>query len=157
VLAAREAEAGQSNPMGSLCLGYPTRDSPQAKSRQQMGHFDNLQSCAAAYFDLTEVADFIASDYRNGGLFFFDEEDKNNRRDNVCGANNARKFQLLAEHLLHLGYELAIAPSSNAFIVPWLHATMTETTAGPSEGALPLANATGDAEPLLGLDTTISC
>jgi hypothetical protein len=122
-----------------------------------MGHFDNLQSCAAAYFDLTEVADFIASDYHTGGLFFFDEEDKNNRRDNVCGANNARKFQLMAERLLRLGYELAIAPSSNAFIVPWLHATMTETTAGPSEGALPLANATGDAEPLLGLDTAISC
>jgi hypothetical protein len=74
VLAAWEAEAGQSNPMGSFCLGYPTRDGPRAKSRQQMGHFDNLQSCTAAHFDL-EVDDFIASDYCNGGLFFFDEEE----------------------------------------------------------------------------------
>jgi hypothetical protein len=83
VLAAREAEAGQSNPMGSFCLGYPTRDGPRANLRQQMGHFDNLQSCAAAYFDLTEVADFIASEYRDGGLVFFEEKDNKNIRHNV--------------------------------------------------------------------------
>jgi hypothetical protein len=157
VLAAGEAKAGQSNPMGSFCLGYPTREGARAKSRQQKGHFDNLQSCAAAYFDLTEVADFIASDYRDGGLVFFEEEDKKNTRDNVRGVNDASKFQSMAAHVLHLGYELAIAPSSNAFIVPWLHAAMTETTTGPSKGALPLANTAGDAESLLALDTATSC
>jgi hypothetical protein len=63
----------------------------------------------------------------------------------------------MTKHLLHLGYELAITPSSNACIVPWMHAAMTETIAGPSEGALPLANAAGDAEPFLVLDTATSC
>ena len=60
-------------------------------------------------FDPTEVTDFISSDYRDGGIIFFDEENKKNTRDNVRGAKNASKFQSMAVHLLNLGYELAIA------------------------------------------------
>ena len=81
LLATREAKAGQSNQMSSFYLGYPTRDGPRANSWQQMGHFDNLQACVAAYFDLA------------GALFFFDEEDKKNIREKMQRANDASKFK----------------------------------------------------------------
>jgi hypothetical protein len=103
-----------------------------------MGHFENLQSCVAAYFDSTEVVNFIVSNYRDGRLFFFDKEDKRNVIDNVQGTNNTIKFQSMVAHLLHLGYELVIAPSNCTYIIPWLYAlVMTKTTVDPSKMALP--------------------
>ena len=83
---------------------------------------------------MAEVTNFIASKFIDDKLFFSNKEDKKNIRDNVLGANDARKFQLMAVHLLNLGYELVIVPLSNAGIIPWMHAAMSMPPRDQSKG-----------------------
>ena len=42
-------------------------------------------------------------------------------------ADEDSKFQSFVAHLLHLGYDLAISPSKNSRILPWLEAAMQDT------------------------------
>ena len=143
--------------MGSFCLGYSTSGCLRANSCQRIGHVDNLQSCTAAYFDLTEVTNFIASNFIDGRLFFSNKEDRKNIRDNVRRANDARKLKIDGSvppqpwlWTDHCAIEQLVYHSMDAR--DNVHATTRLI-----KGVLPQTNAAGDAEPLLTLDTAASC
>ena len=51
-------------------------------------------------------------------------------------ADESSKFQSFAAHLLHLGYDLAISPSKNSRILPWLEAAMKNTNTNDDETRL---------------------
>ena len=126
-MSTHKLKAAQSDSKDKFYLRFPTKDCSRLQSQRRGGYFNNLQSCAAAYLISDEVAGFIAKDYNDGGLFFFDEDDKKNIRDNVRLEDESSKFQSFVAHLLHLGYDLAISPSKNSRILPWLEAAMQDT------------------------------
>jgi hypothetical protein len=76
---------------------YPTKCNPRAKkSKSVLGYFDSLTLVIAAGFDpKSELAALIDKDYKH---------------QNNCTLN---KYHTFLSYLFELGYNLAIAPSSN--------------------------------------------
>jgi hypothetical protein len=95
---------------------YPTKCNPRAKkSKSVLGYFDSLTLVIAAGFDpKSELAALIDKDFNEGGIMIMSDADKTNisssMKQNNCTLN---KYHTFLSYLFKLGYDLAIAPSSN--------------------------------------------
>lgn len=90
---------------------FPHSDSNRSSNPHKDGLFEYLTPYIGASFSrdaATPVA--FSTDYGDGGIFFYTEEEKGRvSRANFSGKNGEQKFKQMVAYLFELGYDLALS------------------------------------------------
>ena len=109
-------------------VAYPTATNPRVNSKAKKGVFNDLRQYVACGFDpeRTAVLDTLTRDVSDGGIFLFDEADKENiKKVNFRGMNTFKEKGVeMISYLLELAYDIAIAPRDNISSSPGFEAVL---------------------------------
>lgn len=98
-------------------ISYPSSTNPRVKSKAKKGIFEDLRQYVGCGFNPQDesILDTLTRDEGDGGVFLFDDTDKENiNKVHFRGLNTFREKDVeMVAYLLELAYDLAIAPRDN--------------------------------------------
>ena len=98
-------------------ISYPSSTNPRVKSKAKKGIFEDLRQYVGCGFNPQDesILDTLTRDEGDGGVFLFDDTDKENiNKVHFRGLNTYREKGVeMVAYLLELAYDLAIAPRDN--------------------------------------------